>query len=451
MRRNGHGRPIESVISLLGLFVVGAGLSAGLLPTGTAFGGAYTADALTTVYKLVFVGAGLFTVLLSWPEPGANGSVTVLHGGEYLGLMLLSVAGMCLLVSAQDLVLLYVSMELATLPLILLVALNRDEFRGVEAAMKYVFFSALASGLLLFGLSLVYGLTGSTLLPVCAARLQPGSLATLALALVLAGVGFKISAVPFHLWAPDVYEGAPTPVTAFLSVASKAAGFVLFYRLVSGLFEQTSVAMEQIVAVIAVLTMSFGNLTAMHQTNLKRFLAYSSIAQAGYLMIGLVNLGALGRTAVVYYLLVYLVSNMAAFGVVIVIAASSGKEDMRDYVGLSRSNPWLAMVMMLAMFSLAGIPPLAGFLGKFYLFTAAAEKGLYWLVLAGSVNATVSLYYYLLVIRWMYIAEPAPGGNPLGTLHIAWFYRLVLGINAMAMVGLGIMPQVIDWIERAAL
>jgi NADH-quinone oxidoreductase subunit N len=447
--RKADGRR-ELGISSVGLLVLLVLSIGGWIPSGVAFGGAYASGSLAGIFKQIFLLAGVCMVWLSWPVERREDAQLLDHLGEYLALMLFSLAGMCLLVSSRELVLLYVSLELVTMPLVLLVAFNRHESRGAEAALKYAFFSALASGLLLYGLSLLYGLTGTTMIAESADRLTMGPLATWALVLVMAGVGFKISAVPFHLWTPDTYEGAPIPVAAFLSVASKAAGFVLFYQLVYGVFGRIPQAVEQIVTVLAALTMTVGNLIAMHQTNLKRFLAYSSIAQAGYVMMGLSNPGILGWSSVVYYLIVYLVSNLAAFGVVSIVAAATGKEHMQEYAGLSQSNPRLALVMMLAMFSLAGIPPLAGFLGKFYLFASAAEKGLYWLVLVGAVNATMSLYYYLLVIKWMYIVRPEGSNGITARVPVSWPSGLVLGINTLAMLVIGITPQIIRWVEQAA-
>jgi len=421
------------------------------IPSGTAIGGSYSTHALSQVFKTIFILADLLTVLLSWPRSDQPEDRSEEHLGEYLALLHLSMAGMCLLASARDLVLLYVSLELVTMPLILLVAFRRHELRSAEAALKYVFFSALASGLLLYGLSLVYGLTGSMNIQQCASRLTPGPLTTLALALCFAGVGFKMSAAPFHLWTPDTYEGAPIPVTAFISVASKAAGFVLFYQLIIGVFGADPRLLETLVATLAALTMTIGNLVALFQTNLKRFLAYSSIAQAGYLMIGLVNPELLGVTSVAFYLLVYVVSNIAAFTVVNLIARETGREEMQDYVGLSQTNPFLAAVMMLAMFSLAGIPPLAGFLGKFYLFAAAAEKGLYWLVLVGAINATISLFYYLLVIKWMYIVKPATPESLIDKVPLSLPGGVLLVSTSMAMVLIGLIPQFLHWIEESVL
>lgn len=441
---------IEVCLTVLGLLGLLALSFAGYFTGRPAFGNAYQVGPLEALFKRLFLLAGLLVTLLSWPARRKADILPFHHLGEYLGLMLFSLTGMCFLVSARELVLLYVSLELITIPLILLVAINRRELRSAEAGMKYVLFSALSSGLLLYGLSLVYGMTGSTYLAEVASRLTFSPLAVVALIMIMGGVGFKISAVPFHLWTPDAYEGAPVTVTAFLSVASKAAGFALFYKVVSEIFGRNNTAPAVLAAILATATMTFGNLAALHQTNLKRFLAYSSIAQAGYLMIGLTQVGDTGVTAVVYYLLVYLFSNMAAFGVVTLIAAGTGKEDLRDYIGLSETNPRLALVMMLAMFSLAGIPPLAGFLGKFYLFAAAAEKGLYWLVFVGAVNATISLYYYLVVVKWMYIVKPAEGAHKIERIEVAWPGRAVLIFTTAGMLLIGIFPQFIHWTETAA-
>ena len=446
-RREGR---LELGITVVGLLVLLVASLTGLIPSHPVFGGIFQTTPVARILKLLFLTAGLLVAMLSWPGQRRTDILPFDRMGEYLGLMLFSLTGMCFLVSAQELMLLYVGLELATIPAILMVALNRQELRSAEASMKYVLFSALSSGLILYGLSLVYGMTGKMFLREIAAQISFSPLAIVALALVMAGVGFKISAAPFHLWTPDTYEGAPVTVTAFLSVASKAAGFVLFYKLMAGVFGNLGAYLQVLMAILATLTMTFGNLAALQQTNLKRFLAYSSIAQAGYLMIGLTNASDLGLASVVYYLVVYLFSNLAAFAVVTLVTAATGKEDIREYTGFSEANPGLALVMMLAMFSLAGIPPLAGFLGKFYLFAAAAKQGLYWLVLVGAVNATVSLYYYLVVIKWMYLLKPSAERVQIARVELPWLGRLVLGVTAAGMVLIGILPQVIRWTEAAA-
>lgn len=448
-RRNPDGR-LEILVTVAGLTGLILITLSGGAPSTPAFGGTYQAGPVAQVFKCLFYLSGALTALLSWPGAAKRQLLPQSHLGEYLGLMLLSIVGMCFLVSARELVLLYVSLELVTIPLILLVAFNRHELRSAEAGIKYVLFSALSSGLLLYGLSLLYGMLGTTYLAEMGAGLSSSFVTVVALVLITAGVGFKISAVPFHLWTPDTYEGAPVPVAAFLSVASKAAGFALYYKLIAGLFGNLGASTVQMLGVLATLTMTFGNLVALYQTNLKRFLAFSSIAQAGYLLIGLTNTGELGTSAVAFYLLVYVVSNLAAFGVVALASAATGKEDMRDYVGFSVSNPGLAAVMMLAVFSLAGIPPLAGFLGKFYLFAAAADVGLYWLVLVGAVNATISLFYYLMVLKWMYLKRPADGQETIGKLSISWAGTTALAVSSAAMLMVGILPFFLRWTENAA-
>jgi NADH-quinone oxidoreductase subunit N len=445
-RRDGKA---ETYLAAGGLLVILAASFGGLMPCAEAFGGVYRVGPTAVLFKRIFLIAGVLTALLSLPASGRHELQPRGKTGEYLGLLILSITGMSFLVSAQEATLMYVGLELVTIPLIALVAFNRRELRSAEAGLKYVFCSALASGLLLYGISLLYGMTGTTTLDAMAGKVVASPLAVVALVLVMGGVGFKISAAPFHLWTPDTYEGAPVTITAFLSVASKAAGFVLFYKIVAVPFRQSAGLVLVLVALMAVITMTFGNLVALHQTRLKRFLAYSSIAQAGYLLIGLTNTGALGQAALVYYLMVYLFSNLAAFAVIIIVAEATGLEDMRDYTGFSETNPRLAFVMMLAMFSLAGIPPLAGFLGKFYLFAAASERSLYWLVFVGAVNSTISLYYYLIVIKWMYIVKPAEGQEPIPPLTVGLAGKVVLVVTTGAMIAIGVVPHVIRWTESA--
>ncbi|MBI5384368.1 MAG: NADH-quinone oxidoreductase subunit N [Verrucomicrobia bacterium] len=439
----------EVILATLGLSALFAADVLALFPQVRVFGDTYYAGPVERVFKAVFLLAGALTALLSWPGQQKVELISRDRIGEHLGLLILSIIGMCFLISAKELVLLYVSLELVTIPLILLVAFNRHELRSAEAGIKYVLFSALSSGILLFGLSFVYGMTGTTYLAGITPKLSLDLLTIVSLVLVMAGVGFKISAAPFHLWTPDTYEGAPLPVTTFLSVASKAAGFALFFKVITVAFGGLQAHATTLICILATITMTFGNLVALYQTNMKRFLAFSSIAQAGYLLIGLANTGELGLTSVLFYLLVYLVSNIAAFGVVTIIAAATGKEDMRDYVGFSVANPKLAAVMMLAMFSLAGIPPLAGFLGKFYLFAAAAQKGLYWLIFVAVINATVSLFYYLMVIKWMYLVKTEEG-REFPRVPVSFAGGLVLAVTTVTMLAFGLMPQALRWVETAA-
>lgn len=437
----------ETLLTASGLTLLFIGVVSGLWQQGEAFGGTVSSGMVERVFKSVFLLSGAITALLSYNPKSKKPQLPQNRIGEHLGLMMMSIVGMCFIVSAKELVLLYIGMELTTIPIILLVAFNKKELRSVEAATKYVLFAALSSGILLYGLSFVYGATGTTVLADAGAKMSLTFTSFIALLFVMVGVGFKMSAAPFHLWTPDTYEGAPTPVAAFLSVASKAAGFALFYKLIVSLFPSIDQFSVYLISILSVLTMTIGNLIALYQKNLKRFLAFSSIAQAGYIMLGLVNGNELGMTSVLFYLIVYLASNMAAFGIVTLVAAQTGKEDMTDYVGFSQTNPFLAAVMMLAMFSLAGIPPLAGFFGKFFLFAAAAQRGLYWLVLIATINATISLYYYLMVIKWMYLVKQEDIPSNIGKIKVPLTGNVALAITSVGMVLIGVLPQFIKWIE----
>jgi NADH-quinone oxidoreductase subunit N len=447
--RRRDGRP-EAIVATIGFTVLFFGTFAGLSPLGEAFGGAWGVGPFSVLYKRLFLVAGALTSLLAYPNAEPNPSIPRGRLGEALGLMVFSVTGMCVLVSSRELALLYTGLELVTMPLVALVAFHPREPRGAEAGLKYVFTSALSSGFLLYGLSFVYGLTGTTMIAEVAERLPAGPLTLAALIMVMVGVGFKISAVPFHLWAPDVYEGGPILVSVFLAVASKAAGFALFVKVIGLAFGRVGENVGALVALLAVLTMTVANLITLYQNNIKRFLAWSSVAQAGYLLVGLAPGGYRADASVAFYLLVYLVTSLAAFGVAMIVAEATGREDMREYVGLSESNPKLAFVMMLALFSLGGIPPLAGFLGKFYLFAAAAEGNMAWLVLVAAVNSTISLYYYLTVIRWMYIEKPTAEVAAVPRIPVSGTANAVLMICTAGMLLLGMLPQILRWVETAA-
>ncbi|HEY5998472.1 MAG TPA: NADH-quinone oxidoreductase subunit N [bacterium] len=445
--RNGRA---ETLLAAAGFGLLFAGTFAGLSPLGEAFGGAWGTGPLSVLYKRLFLAAGALTALLACPGDEPQPPIPASRLGEAMGLMTLSVTGMCVLVSSRELALLYTGLELVTMPLVAMVAIHPRRPQAAEAGLKYVFTSALSSGFLLYGLSFVYGLTGSTMLATIAQRLPAGPLTVAALVMVMVGVGFKISAVPFHLWAPDVYQGGPVVVSVFLAVASKAAGFALFAKAVALAFTQIGESVALLVAVLAVLTMSIANLVTLYQTNIKRFLAWSSVAQCGYLLVGLAARGVRADASVAFYLLVYLASSLAAFGVATIVERATGREDMREYIGLSESNPRIAFVMMLALFSLAGIPPLAGFLGKFFLFAAAAQVGKNWLVLVAAVNSTVSLYYYLTVIRWMYIEKPKEGSTPVPAIPVSAASGAVLAISTIGMLALGLLPQFLRWVESAS-
>jgi len=337
-----------------------------------------------------------------------------------VALVIVAAIGMSLMASSANLIMLYVAMETTSIALFILAAYMKGNVKSVEAGLKYFLFGAFASALMLYGMSLVYGLTGTTDLTGIALAVAGMSdellLMVVGIVLMLVGFSFKVSAVPFHMWTPDVYEGAPTPITAFISVASKAAGFSVVLRVLFTAFGVNGVQAEWValLAAFSVVTMTLGNVVALWQTNIKRLLAYSSIAQAGYMLVGVVSASELGVAAVLFYLMTYTLTNIAVFTVIIIFSRVSGSDEIAAYDGLSRRSPYLALAMLLAILSLGGIPPLGGFFGKLYLFSAAIEQGYVWLVVIGVLNSIVSLFYYLgVVIRPMYVNRSEEEDKPL--------------------------------------
>lgn len=387
------------------------------------FGGMVRHDMAAVIFQSLFLVAAAVTAILSMDDEK-------LRHGEYFAILLVSTLGMSLMASATDLVMIYVAMETTSISAYVLVGFLRDDDKSTEAGIKYLLFGAFASAVMLYGLSLLYGYTGKTNIYEIAQLIQlvgvPEDAVIVAAVLILVGFGFKIAAVPFHFWTPDVYEGAPTPITAFISVASKSAGFALLLRVfMAGTVGYVHPSSEWVpmLTSFSVATMVLGNLLAIWQTNIKRFLAYSSIAHAGYALMGVVAFlprnavvpTADGAAAAIFYLAAYTLTNLATFAIVILFANLTGSDEIKDYAGLSRRSPYLALAMMFALLSLAGIPPLAGFFGKFFLFRAAVEAGLTWLAIVGVLNAIVGLYYYLMVVRVMYLfrAEPEVEAIPI--------------------------------------
>lgn len=404
------------------------------------------ADPLTTTVKVALL---LFALITSLISMGHDVSV---HTGEYFAMLLFGTMGMLFMVQSEELVMIYVGLELTSISLYILAAFNKHLRRSAEASMKYFLFGALSSAFLYFGLTFLYGLAGGTSLAAAGALLAAGvkanPLALTALLFTIVGFGFKIALVPFHFWAPDAYEGAPTPITAFLSTASKVASFYVFIKvLLLGFLPAAGSASTAIftggwaplLAILAVVSMTFGNLVAMQQRNLKRLLAYSSIAHGGYILVGLVAASSLGHAAVLYYLLTYGFTNLGAFGVIAAVSQATGADDLEDFSGVSRRAPYLALLMIIFALSLAGVPPLAGFFSKFYVFAAAIERdtvqyGLLWLVLAGVANSAVSLYYYLRILKQMYIVEGGEGSpiraHPATVAGLTACMVLVVGLGA---------------------
>jgi len=408
---------------------------------GKLFGGMFLSDSFSAFFGLIFLLAGFLTILSSVEFTQRLPS----HKGEYFGLILLSLVGMMFLASAGELLILYVSLELTTIPLYVLSAYRKQELKSSEAGLKYLILGGISSALLLYGISLIYGLTGTTFLKEVKTTLivrflstgEIGPALVLGFIFMIAGFGFKLALVPFHMWVPDVYEGAPTPITAFLSVASKAAGIAAFLRVFFRSFLIFQMDWVLLIAVLASLAMIIGNVIALLQTNIKRMLAYSSIAQIGYILLGVVAASSRGAASVAFYTFVYLFANMGAFVTAIAFSHTTGSDQIKDYAGLSRRSPGLAAMMAVFMLSLVGIPPLAGFMGKYYLFSAAIEQGYIWLVVIAILTSVISLYYYLGVVRQMYF-QTATEEKPIIT---GTALKSALIISVIGVLLFGIYPN----------
>jgi NADH-quinone oxidoreductase subunit N len=415
-----------------------------------AFGGGLRADRFSLLLSGVFLAAALFTILLGWREPAA-----VDRRGEYVGLILISTAGMMLVASAGDLISIFLGIEVLSVSLYVLCALEVWRERSLESGLKYLIIGAVGAAILLYGLTLLFGATGSTSLTEIGERIGGTSLAgeplvAAAMALIAAGLAFKASAAPFHMWTPDVYEGAPTTVTAFMATATKAAALAAFLRIFTGVLPDLRPDWQAAIAAIAVASIVVGNVAALVQTNMKRLLAYSSIAQAGYLLIGVAAGTVAGAEAVVYYLLAYGAMTMAAFAVVIVREREvEDGDELRALTGYGRARPVLGIVMTLAMLSLAGFPPLSGFIGKFLLFGSAVEADITWLAVVGAVGSMVSLGYYLRVVAVMWLAPVDV--RPRKVLRMPGPVALATVTSGVAVVALALMASpVLDACRGAA-
>lgn len=437
-----------AVIAAVGLLAAG-GVAIGLWHVGpvTEFWNSYVVDQYAVFFKLFFIITGLAVIALS-----VDYVRTVHAHGEFFALLVFVVLGMCLLAGALDLLVIYLAFELISLLSYVLVGYSRRDKKSNEAALKYFIYGASASAVMLYGMTLLYGLGGSTNLLALADGLARGTdspLSGMALIMVLAGLGYKISMAPFQAWAPDVYEGAPTPVTAFLSVGPKAAGFALLIRFVGTAAPSLITQWPMILAVLAVLTMFVGNLLAIRQTNVKRLLAYSSIAHAGYLLIGVVAGGTRlgwGTQGVLFYLVAYLLMNLGAFAVLMIVARNRGSEEISAFKGLGQDAPVYAAAMLVFLLSLTGIPPTAGFLGKFYIFAAAIHSGQWWwLAVVGIINSAISLYYYMNIVRVMYF-----GGTKGALTFRQTAVGAVVGISFVLTVVLCLYPLPLLHLVRQA-
>ncbi|MFA6028843.1 MAG: NADH-quinone oxidoreductase subunit N [Elusimicrobiota bacterium] len=374
-------------------------------------GSLWVVDPLALFFKVLILATAVFVLFLTVDARRGDDE----HQGSYAALVLLAAVGMMLLVSAVDLLLVFLSLELISICSFILVGFERGDLKSTEGALKYFLFGAFSSAVMVFGLSLFYGATGTThlLQPVPQYGYAASIMFVLSCLMLLVGFGFKVSMAPFHFWVPDAYEGAPTPITTYLSIAPKVAGFAMLLRVFTKLIPHPALELTSLFTFLAILTMTVGNLTALFQTNIKRLLAYSSVAQAGYMLIGFVTCDAAGREGVLLYSLAYLLMNVGAFSVAVAVGNDDGY-GLEAYDGLSRRSFGLALAMFFFLLSLAGIPPMAGFIGKFYLFAAAIKGGWYTLAIIAVLNSVVSVYYYMRVAYHMFF-RPARTERPTTT------------------------------------
>jgi NADH-quinone oxidoreductase subunit N len=428
-----------TVSVLLGTFLCGIFLPA----EGGYFGGMFITGSLAGMEKSILSLGSVFIILFgrTWLENSR-------HELEFYLLILSVLLGMFFMISAGHLLMFYLGLELATLPLAALAVFDFNKSRSSEAGVKLILNSAFSSALLLFGASLVYGGSGTLYFPELNSAITfPASRGSSFLLLagfsfLFTGFAFKISAVPFHLWTADVYEGAPVPVTAFLSVISKGAALFVFVAVLYRVFPLYSETWSLVTGLMGALTMVIGNLFAMRQGNLKRFLAFSSITQVGFLLVGVASASQLGHAAVLYFMLIYLFSNLGAFAVVSVIADKTGKETLSDYRGLYKTNPMLALALLVALFSLAGIPPTAGFFGKLFLLNSGASSGMIYLVIFACMNMVVSLYYYLRVVKAMFVDT---SDDPIPHFNSGLPVKIVLACSVLGIILLGFFGGLFDY------
>ena len=431
----GKSRTWPAYFAIIGLLAAAAAVIPLANVTETLFNGIIQIDPLAAFFKLLFIGIGVLVILMSVNAVPRFTRWTA----EFYALMLWTILGSMLLASAAELFTIFLSLQLTSLPLIVLVGYAKRDPRSGEAALKYLLLVLVSTAVLLYGMSLIYGSLGTSTLSEIAKTLASDSaidpIVAMGLVMLLTGFAFKITAAPFHYWVPDAYEGAPTPVTAFMSVGSKFAGFALALRVIVTA-ERVPLNWSLIFGVMAAISMTLGNLGAIRQKNIKRMLAYSGIAQAGYLLVGVAALSAAGISSLLFYTLAYGAANLAAFAVVIIVSNASNTELIADYAGLSKRNPLIALALTISLLSLAGLPLMAGFMAKFYVFLSAAQSGLIWLVAIGVINSVISIYYYLRVVFEMYVSE-----GPTEPMRVDPQAAIALSIATVGVMALGTIPE----------
>ena len=437
-RARGEKMPIGG-LGIVGL--LGAGISAGLLwNRNTASFGVIFADNFGLFVTLTLVIVGLLTIMFSSQVVDRDD----LPKGDYYALILFAIVGMIMMAMANDLLVVFIALETLSLSVYVLTGIRRDDQRATEAAFKYFLLGAFSSAFFLYGIAFTYGLTGSTRLDrvgayLAAQSMSDNPLILVALGLLLVGFAFKISAVPFHMWTPDAYEGAPAIVTGFMSTGVKAAAFAAFARVFLSSFEPFSADWAPVVWILAALTMILGTVVGVAQSNLKRMLAYSSIAHGGYLLVGLVAANQVGKAAILFYLLAYAVTNLAAFGVIALLGTRErANDELRDYAGLWHTHPALAALMTVSLLSLGGLPPTVGFIGKWYIFSAAVSAGYYGLAIIGVLTSVISVFFYLRVVVMMYMADR--DGSLAVPARVSGIGMFALAASIVVILYLGILP-----------
>ncbi|MFO1436303.1 MAG: NADH-quinone oxidoreductase subunit NuoN [Gammaproteobacteria bacterium] len=411
-----------------------------------AFGGMYLRDPMAVVLKNFIIAFVIVGLIYARDYLSARRLLTA----EYFVLAMVAVLGMMIMVSAGSLLTVYLGMELLSLSLYAMVAMHRDSPAASEAAMKYFVTGALASGMLLYGMSMLYGLTGSLGLADIATVIASGGermLWAFAVVFIVAGVAFKLGAAPFHMWIPDVYEGAPTAVTLFIATAPKMAAFAMAIRLLSGGLQPMAPDWQQMLIALAVASIALGNIVAIAQSNIKRLFAYSAIAHMGYLLLGILTAGVGGYAASMFYAIVYTLMSLGTFGIIMLVAGNNGEADMLDdYKGLSRRRPWFAFLMLVLVFSMAGVPPFAGFWAKWYVLKEVVQAGHVWLAALSVVFSIIGAFYYLRIVKLMYFDEPEQGERVVGSGDT----ELALSVNGIAVLLLGLMPGLLMAVCAAA-
>lgn len=407
-----------------------------------AFGGMYANSPMGDIVKTI-LNVGTLLILMQ-ANNWINNENMIIRRGEFYIILFTSLLGMYFMISAGNFLLFFIGLETASIPMAILSAYDKYKHESAEAGAKYILSATFASGLSLYGISLIYGTVGTLYFEDLPAGINGSPLQLMAFGFFVVGLFFKISLVPFHQWTADVYQGAPTSVTAYFSVISKGAGAFVLMTILCKIFGNLITEWQSVLYVIIIATITIANLFAIRQQNLKRFLAYSSISQAGYIMLGVISGSAMGMTSLVYYILVYMISNLAAFGVIGVIEQRTGKITINDYNGLYSTNPRLSFVMMLALFSLAGIPPFAGFFSKFFIFAAAAQQGFYVLVFIALLNTIISLYYYLLVVKAMFINK---NDHPIAPVRSDIYTRISLIVCTVGIITIGLISAIYENIE----